>query len=226
MTVRVLARPVIAWAGAAVLMTATAGYAQAPAGVTSDGTPVPRTADGRADLSGVWNKRLVVNTATSVEPLPFTPAGLQAFNDVWNHVDPTSRCILPGRAPREHVALSDADRPAARQSHLPLRVHAQLPGDLHRRPHAPADLGAVAARRLDRPLGWRHARHRHRQPHRPHLARRSRQPPQRRAARHRALAPHQRQPVGVRGDDRRPEVLHEAVDGELDHRRWHQRTGC
>ena len=54
----------------------------------------PALAQG--DLSGVWNKRLVVNTAAAAEPLPFTPEGLKAFNDVWNHIDPTSRCILPG----------------------------------------------------------------------------------------------------------------------------------
>lgn len=63
---------------------------------TPDGPPAPRTPDGRADLSGVWNKRLNVNTAQQAEPLPFTPEGLAAFNDVWNHIDPTSRCILPG----------------------------------------------------------------------------------------------------------------------------------
>jgi len=61
-----------------------------------NGTPVPHSADGRADLSGIWNKRLVLDTATPVEPLPFTPAGLAAFNDVWNHIDPTSKCVFPG----------------------------------------------------------------------------------------------------------------------------------
>jgi hypothetical protein len=50
----------------------------------------------QADLSGVWNKNLVANTSRGVEPLPFTPEGLKAFNDVWNHIDPTSRCIFPG----------------------------------------------------------------------------------------------------------------------------------
>ena len=61
-----------------------------------DGTPVPRTPDSRADLSGVWNKAIHQNTAAPVEPLPFTPEGLKAFNDVANIVDPTARCILPG----------------------------------------------------------------------------------------------------------------------------------
>ena len=64
-------------------------------GGQSDG-PAPRDAAGHPDLSGVWNKTLVVNTSKAVEPLPFTPEGLKAFNDVWNHVDPTSRCIFPG----------------------------------------------------------------------------------------------------------------------------------
>jgi hypothetical protein len=61
-----------------------------------NGTPVPRTLDGRADLSGVWNKAIHQNTSLPVEPLPFTPAGLKAFNDVAELIDPTSRCILPG----------------------------------------------------------------------------------------------------------------------------------
>src|SRR6185295_19842110 len=62
----------------------------------SNGTPVPRTPQGRADLSGVWNKAIHQNTSRPVEPLPFTPAGLKAFNDVAKLVDPTSRCVLPG----------------------------------------------------------------------------------------------------------------------------------
>ena len=61
-----------------------------------DGTPVPRTQDGRADLSGIWNKRLVTNTTAGLEPLPFTPAGLKAFNDVATLIDPMGRCIFPG----------------------------------------------------------------------------------------------------------------------------------
>jgi hypothetical protein len=42
-----------------------------------DGTPVPRTPDGKADLSGIWNKRLITNTTAALEPLPFTPEGLK-----------------------------------------------------------------------------------------------------------------------------------------------------
>jgi hypothetical protein len=61
-----------------------------------NGTPVPRTPDGRANLSGVWNKAIHQNTSRPVEPLPFTPAGLKAFTEVAQLIDPTSRCILPG----------------------------------------------------------------------------------------------------------------------------------
>jgi hypothetical protein len=72
---------------------ATPVLTQMPAG---NGTPVPRTADGRADLSGLWNKALHSNMALPVEPLPFTAAGLKAFNDVVTLIDPLGRCVPPG----------------------------------------------------------------------------------------------------------------------------------
>ena len=61
-----------------------------------DGTPVPRAPDGRADLSGFWNKGPHSNTSAPIEPLPFTAAGLKAFNEVAELIDPTGHCIFPG----------------------------------------------------------------------------------------------------------------------------------
>lgn len=63
---------------------------------SGNGTPVPRTADGRADLTGLWNKALHANMSFPIEPLPFTPAGLKAFNDVVTLIDPLSQCVPPG----------------------------------------------------------------------------------------------------------------------------------
>jgi hypothetical protein len=84
----------------AVLLSVSLAWAQGSPVLTEqpepDGTPVPRTPDGRADLSGVWNKAIHQNTSAPIEPLPFTAAGLRAFNDVADIVDPTARCVLPG----------------------------------------------------------------------------------------------------------------------------------
>src|SRR5512134_3973672 len=99
---RPLARVARAVAIAVSLCVAVSVDAQPPASPVltempkPNGTPVPRTPDGRADLSGVWNKAIHQNTSRPVEPLPFTPAGLKAFNEVAQLIDPTSRCILPG----------------------------------------------------------------------------------------------------------------------------------
>src|SRR5215510_13022144 len=86
-----------------------------------DGTPVPRTPDGRADLSGVWNKRIVTNTTAGLEPLPFTPEGLKAFNDVAHLVEPMSYCLFPGipRLNSEPYALQIVRAPAGRCRPLP-----------------------------------------------------------------------------------------------------------
>src|SRR5262249_35399410 len=88
----------VVWVGLVVFSQNAEGQTPPVLGIQpqSDGTPVPRTPDGRADLSGVWNKRIVTNTTAGLEPLPFTPEGLKAFNDVAHLVEPMSYCLFPG----------------------------------------------------------------------------------------------------------------------------------
>ena len=69
-------------------------------GIENDGTPIPpRKPWGHPDIEGVFNKKprgVPVNSAWQTQPLPFTAEGLKAFNNIWNELDPTSKCILPG----------------------------------------------------------------------------------------------------------------------------------
>ena len=153
--------------------------------------------------------------ALGIQPLPFTRGeGLQRRME---RVDPTSRCVFPGVPRVNNSPYPGGHHPPARQGHPPLRVHAQLPADQHRRPAPPQGDSAFAHGPLRRPVGRRHTGHRHHWAHRPHLARRPRQPTQRRASRDRTVPPRQRRSTALRRHDRRRQVLYEAMEQRLDY---------
>ena len=86
------------WAQPLAQEPARRPYVQA--GPEPDGTPIPpRKSWGHPDLEGIYLKKprgVGLNSAFQTQPLPFTPEGLKAFNNVWNYVDPTSKCVFPG----------------------------------------------------------------------------------------------------------------------------------
>jgi hypothetical protein len=58
---------------------------------------IPRTSDGKPDLSGYWNLPYVPNMAQGKEAeVPYTPEGLAAFKNHDAKDDPTSLCLYPG----------------------------------------------------------------------------------------------------------------------------------
>jgi hypothetical protein len=64
------------------------------------GTAVPRTPDGKPDLSGFWDLgplRFGGDLAQGKESeVPYTPAGLEAFKNRDHKDDPTGFCLPPG----------------------------------------------------------------------------------------------------------------------------------
>jgi hypothetical protein len=62
-------------------------------------SPTPRTADGKPDLSGVWNgPGVYINRDFADGKLPYTPAGEAAYRyNMTGAVDPQSLCIIIGQ---------------------------------------------------------------------------------------------------------------------------------
>lgn len=75
-----------------------------PSGSAADGSrvastprPTPRTPDGKPDFSGVWNGPAKYLNQDFPNGMPYTPAGLAAYQyNMTKAVDPQSLCILIG----------------------------------------------------------------------------------------------------------------------------------
>lgn len=79
---------------AALAGTCTVAFAQNLATASHQG--VPRAADGRPDLSGIWRKDSVNDSLKGSDDVPFTPAGRERFEAAKNEVDPIAICVFPG----------------------------------------------------------------------------------------------------------------------------------
>src|SRR5687768_10547819 len=86
----------------------TPGIPRLPDGSPNLAAPAPKTADGKPDLSGIWQaSRAVFDLAQAVrkgEQIPFTPGGRAIFEErrkTNSKDDPSARCLptgLPVRA--------------------------------------------------------------------------------------------------------------------------------
>ena len=87
----------------------TPGVPRLPDGKPNLTAPAPKTADGKADLSGIWTTKVgyTGNIARDLKPgeLSFTPWASELYKhrqETLSKEDPQGACVLSG-VPREHV---------------------------------------------------------------------------------------------------------------------------
>ena len=187
--------------------------AQAPA-APAQARPLPRTADGKPNLSGIWQ---VMNTAAwdiqdhsaqkgvpggqgvvEGNEIPYQPAALAKKKENYRQSrDRRPReQVLSARRPASDVhAVSVSDFPDAHLHGVCLRVCPRRAACLHERDAASPWSDRMVAGRLARPLGRGHPGRRRGALHRSDMVRQGRELPQRGPASRRALH-----------DDRRPTI--------------------
>jgi hypothetical protein len=91
----------------------TPGVPRLPNGEPNLTAPTPRTADGKSDLSGIWEPngiKYLINIAADLKPedVPFKPEGQALYKmrrENFGKDDPDSRC-LPSGMPRKDAITS------------------------------------------------------------------------------------------------------------------------